>query len=409
MNQQIYVTAQEAATALGVSLPTLYAYVSRGLIRSEAQGKQRQHRYHLEDVQALKERRRHRRDPQQVAERALHWGTPIMDSALTLIDQGRLYYRGEDVVALARTQPFEAVVGLLWRGRLAPVSGPTVQLSDLQHGPLIRRLATLLLPVEAFQSLLPLLAAEDLAAYDLRPPATVQTGWRLLQVLAAVAVGQPGATAGIAQTLQQGWVPDDPTATACLNAALVLCADHELNVSSFTARCVASAGSTLYAVVSAGLAALQGPKHGGHTPRVEALFVEAGTPEGVRTTLAQRLRRGETVPGFGNLLYPEGDPRGAMLVQLACATHPTDPTVVLAQAIMDEVYAVIGDRPTIDFGLAMLAQALHLPPGGAMALFAIGRAAGWIGHAIEQYQHDHLIRPRARYVGSSPIHHRGEG
>src|SRR5690606_13971117 len=110
-------------------------------------------------------------------------------------------------------------------------------------------------------------------------------------------------------TLVHGWRLQLPAADRLLTAALVLCADHELNVSSFTARCVASAGSTPYQVVQAGLAALQGTKHGGHTARAGALLDEIGEPENARNALGARLRRGESIPGFGHVLYPDGDPR----------------------------------------------------------------------------------------------------
>src|SRR5581483_11681279 len=104
---------------------------------------------------------------------------------------------------------------------------------------------------------------DDIAAYDLRSEAVAQTGARILQLLATVAANGQYTTQGIAQTVQQGWVPHDEGSAALLTAALILCADQELNVTTFTARCVASAGSTLYAVVSSGLSALQGVKHAG--------------------------------------------------------------------------------------------------------------------------------------------------
>jgi citrate synthase len=85
--------------------------------------------------------------------------------------------------------------------------------------------------------------------------------------------------------------------------------------------------------------------------------------------------------------------------------RPASPVVALAAAVRGAAYEVIGEYPTVDFGLAVLGRALQLPPGGAMALFAIGRAIGWIGHAIEQYQQDRIIRPRARYVGVLPAAH----
>ena len=402
MAADYYLSAQEAARALGVSLATLYAYVSRGLIRSEAVGKTRTRRYHPDDVQALKERKEQRQEPQKVAERALHWGAPVMESALSLIADCRLYYGGHEAISLATTCSAEQVAWLLWTGQLTDPAEPAVGLPAYASVRAARRLVAPLLPVDAFQVLLPLAALDDLAAYDLRPAAVAQTGLRILRLLAAVATGQKPSTQPLAQTLQQSWVPHDPQVRACLNTALVLCADHELNVSSFTARCVASAGSTPYAVVAAGLAALQGTKHGGHTARVEALLQEVGTPPEARAVLTSRVRRGESIPGFGHPLYPAGDPRGAALLQLASTARPGSPAVALATAVITEAGGVIGEYPTIDFGLAVLARALQLPAGGATALFAIGRTIGWIGHAIEQYQQERIIRPRARYVGVQP-------
>src|SRR5512133_734980 len=114
-----FITAQEAAAALGVKLPTLYAYVSRGLIRSEATGNVKRERlYSAEDVQRLKERQEQRRDPTSVVSGALHWGAPVLESGLTLISDGKLYYRGYDVTKLASQYTVEEVVGLLWDSNL---------------------------------------------------------------------------------------------------------------------------------------------------------------------------------------------------------------------------------------------------------------------------------------------------
>ena len=88
-----YMSASEVAQELGISLPTLYSYVSRGLLRSEfADAGKRTRRYHAEDVHRLKARQEMRRDPQKVVDTALHWGTPILSSALTLIEAGNFYY-----------------------------------------------------------------------------------------------------------------------------------------------------------------------------------------------------------------------------------------------------------------------------------------------------------------------------
>jgi citrate synthase len=407
MKREQYLTAQEAADTLGVSPATLYAYVSRGLIRSEATTEDsRSRHYHLQDIQRLKERKELRRNPTKAVRQALHWGEPVLDSTITLISNGRLYYRGHDAIALAETCTVEEVASLLWLGDLAAgtptlfdAAGSRVSFRCLAT----RRRVADLPPIEMFQAILPVAATEDIAAYDLRPLAVAQTGARLLGLLALIAAGRDEKGKDIAHTLQDGWVPDDPSALQLLRAALIVCADHELNVSTFTARCVASAGSTPYAVVMAGLSALQGVKHGGSVEQVEAFLHEVGTPSQAPAVIAHRLKRGERIPGFGHQLYPDGDPRGKALLALTSSAHPDSPAVALGDAIVTHVYRAIGQYPTVDFGLAVLVSALQQPPGASLGLFALGRTLGWIGHAIEQYQADQLIRPRARYTGATPV------
>jgi len=403
MGEERYLSAGQAAEELGVGLATLYAYVSRGMVRSEAvEGKRRNRRYRAEDIRRLKERKRRRRDPEGVMEGALHWGTPVLESGITLIDGGRLYYRGRDVVALAEGSTIEGVAALIWTGdeAMAPalfppeISGPSPRIRDV-----IDSVAGLT-PVEVFQVLLPVAATEDPAAYDLRPGAVARTGARILRLMTDVAAG--GSACGLAGTLQSGWSPEDQGAEALLGSALVYCVDHELPVSTIAARCVASSEATPYAVVLAGLAALEGVKHGGEIELVEAFLREVEDAGEARAVISGRLRRGERIPGFGHSLYPEGDPRGAGLLCLTAGAYSENNAVALSEAVTEEMLRLMNERPTVDFALATVARVLELPPGGAVALFALGRTVGWIGHAIEQYQSGTLIRPRARYVGEQP-------
>ena len=402
-----YLTAQEAAEELGVNIFTIYAYVSRGLIRSEpTSGKKRVRRYYREDVQQLKERKELRRNPAKLAEQALHWGAPVLESTITLIANGSLYYRGHDVLALAAARTVEEVASLIWLGDLEV--GATALFNAASGAvPLrcqaVRQQVSDLSPLELFQVVLPVAAAEDVAAYDLRSQAVAQTGARILRLLALIATGRKASSITIAHTLQEGWVPHDPSALHLLRTALILCADHELHVSAFTARCVASAGSTPYAVVMAGLSALQGVKHGWYTKQAEAFLHEVKTPQQAHTAIAQRLKRGEHLPGFGHRLYPDGDPRAKALLGLITQAYPDSPATALGNAIVTHVRDMVGQHPTIDFALPVLASALRLPSGAALTLFALGRTIGWIGHAIEQYQLNQLIRPRARYGGPAPL------
>lgn len=402
-----YLAAQEAAEALGVSLPTLYSYVSRGLIRSEmADVGRRTHRYRIEDVQRLVQRKEQRRNPGKAVAEALHWGVPLLESALTLIADGRYYYRGRDALALAESHSIEQVAALLWTGDPGTVIEslqPGTAATTLPPAVLAARAHVAELPLmEQFQALLPLAAAHDLAAYNLQPGAVIETGGRIFRLMTLLSAGCPSETPAAASLLQRCWAPDDPNAAKLINAALVLCADHELNVSSFTARCIASAGATPYQVVMGGLAALQGVKHGRITERVKQFLQEVGQPERARFVIAARLKRGEPLPGFGHPLYPTGDPRGAFLLSLAADLYPNAPALALAQAVVDETLALVGERPALDFGLVAVARALDLPPGGSIAMFALGRTVGWVGHALEAYEQDRIIRPRARYVGQLP-------
>jgi citrate synthase len=397
VGEERYLSAGRAAEELGVSLGTLYAYVSRGIIRSESAGGRRR-RYRAEDVRRLKERKERRRDPDRAVEGALHWGTPVMESGITLIEDDALYYRGRNVLDLAAGSTIEEVAALIWTGD--PARAPELFPPEPPE-PSARTRAALgsgLPPIEAFQVLLTLAGAENPAAYDLRPVAVARAGGRILRLMAGVAAGETAR--GVAETLGRGWSARDPGSAHLIDAALVLCADHELPVSTFVARCVASSEATPYAAVVAGLSAMGGVKHGGQVELVEAFVREAELAGGARQAIACRLRRGERIPGFGHSLYPGGDPRGAELLRLATAARTGSSDVSLCAAVAEEVLEVIGERPTVDFGLVTLARALNLPQGAAVALFALGRTVGWIGHAIEQYQSGSLIRPRAHYVGS---------
>ncbi len=386
-----WLSAKEAVELLGVSRATLYAYVSRGRIRSEATaGKTRHRRYARDDIERLRARTAERRNPEKAAEQALHWGLPILESAITLLADGRVYYRGRDAAALARTSSVAAVAALLWTG----VADDSL-LAGTPKAPFVKRGGHELPFVARAQGALAWAAAKDPLAYDLRPHAVAQTGWRILELLAAVA-GDGTLAPTVDATLASAW--GVPAAAPLLRTALILCADHELNVSTFTARCVASAGASPYGVVIAGLAALEGTKHGGTTGRVEALWDSLRRTTDLRTALAERLRRGERIDGFGHTLYPGGDPRAAALLGML----PKSKQATFAHELGAATSAVLREAPNVDFALVTLAKALGLPDGTALALFAIGRTIGWIGHAIEQYRNDAIIRPRAKYVGEKP-------
>jgi citrate synthase len=406
MSDRRFLSAAEAADALAVTRASLYAYASRGQVHSEpVPGDPKARRYHRDDIERLRERKELRRDPARAAERGLHWGSPVLPSGITLIQDGALYYRGHDALKLAEAATLESVAELLWdaeaseRGRLFDQPCP------LTPRQLARLRSDTRDPIAMLQVALPLAAAQDTAGHDLRPAAVRRTGARIMRLFTAIVAGngfRPGATTEpIHVSLQRAWAPRNTAVADAIRTALILCADHELNVSAFTARCVASAGSSPYDTVSAALAALKGHRHGGESSRVAALLAEIGSPTRTRRVVANRLRQGERIPGFGHPLYPAGDPRGATLVRLAERSGQAREWA-LVRSVRAAAADLLQELPNLDFGLAAIARTYRLPEHAPLVLFALGRTAGWIAHAIEQYATDTLIRPRARYTGPLP-------
>jgi citrate synthase len=392
-----FLNAAEASEALGVTRATLYAYASRGQLRSEAiPGRSRERRYYREDVERLRERKEVRRDPATAAARGLHWGGPVLESGITLVHDGRIYYRGRDAVKLAETAGVEQAAALLWAAEDLDWERP-LALSPRQ---LERVRACARDSLAQAQIALPVAATVDLASYDLRPAAVQQTGARIVRLLTTI-IARRDSRAPVHQELQAAWAPKRDAVGDAIRTALVLCADHELNVSAFTARCAASSGASPYDVVSAAMATVKGYKHGGAAARVLALAAEAGTARSARAAIASRLRRGESVPGFGHPLYPSGDPRARLLIRLAEAggnERAWRPFRNLLRSGPD----LLHDHPNLDFGLAAMTRACGLSDEAPLLLFALGRTVGWVAHAIEEYASGQLIRPRARYIGPAP-------
>jgi citrate synthase len=401
MRASHYLTATQAAAALGITRATLYAYTSRGQLRSEpVPGEPRERRYYREDVDRLKERKAARRDPSKAAAQGLRWGEPVLESRITLIHGGTFHYRGHDAVRLAESATVEQVAAILWETTEEDAAGLFDQPAVLSTREL-SRLASLTSDVRArMQAALPIAGAVDVAAYDLRPGPVRATGARIVRLLTSIAAGRD-ATGPIHRVLQQAWAPRRPAVADVIRTALVLSADHELNVSAFAGRCTASAAASPYDVVSAALATLKGFRHGGASERVLSLVRQADTPRGARAAVVERLRQGERLPSFGHPLYPGGDPRATALIRLARASG-NETAWQPFRNLLKVGAELLNDEPNLDFGLAAVTRTHRLPDDAPFLLFALGRTIGWIAHAMEEYASGHLIRPRARYTGPLP-------
>lgn len=393
IDQALYLSAREAAGELGISPATLYAYVSRGMIRSEPSADTRTRRYRAEDVRALKGRRAPFGAP-----RSSDADAPVLDTAVSTITEAGPIYRGVPAVALADEGSLEQAATLLWGFDAADPFGPAnlpvvgdalraIGAAAGAAGPLSRAIAVLALAGET-----------DPRAFNRSPGGRAQTGARVMRLVAAAILDIDPSARPLHEQVADKWAPGDAKARVLLRRALVLLADHELNASSFTVRCAASTGLNLYDAVIAGLAALKGPRHGGAGPLAAQMVADLAEGD-MAGKIRERVALGNPVPGFGHAVYRDGDPRAdALLSALAGAGADRR----LAIEAPDLITEATGLHPNIDFALAVLVRTLALPAGSETALFAIARTAGWIAHAIEQLETETLIRPRARYVGPAP-------
>ncbi|PFH08302.1 citrate synthase [Collimonas sp. PA-H2] len=390
-------SAAEAASLLGVSTATLYSYVSRGMLSSLPGNSERSKLYPRDQVLRLVARRKDGRQAGHTVEQAIDWGKPILESRITLIEHGVIRYRGHDAMKLAHSATLEQVAMILWDSK--DCFDGAVPVIDPQRWSAMRQPFAGCLPLQRGAALLA--AAAPLLTQSDGP----RDGAQLMRLLAAALLDADIRTAPLHQQCCDAWHLDAGHADL-LRAALIACADHELNVSTFTVRCVASTGAALPAALLAGLSALSGPRHGGESLRVRAMIDAAMASEDMRGVLQRHLSQpvfmlgyGSRLPGFGHPLYPDGDPRGRMLIQMLAAQAGNAKTAALL-AIADTASELSGQASNIDFALAAIEHAFGLARGASQTLFALGRCAGWIAHAKEQAASGQLIRPRARYVGS---------
>ena len=384
MDTTRYIDANEASARLKISRATLYAYVSRGLIRAFPHPDDPRARlYAAADIAALTQRKAGARRPAEVARGALDWGLPALDTEISRIAGGELSYRGREAVSFSETATLEDAVALLWQADT--LSGARFDPKTVPGWSATAALLSDADPLERALGLIPLLLPQDAPGLS-RERLTARGGVLVRAVATALVAGldpELPVHAGIAQAWKA------PEAAAAIARAMVLIADHEMNASTFAVRVAASTGATLTASLIAGLAALSGPRHGGAIARVAALYSEL-SDGAMAERLTARLRRGEEIPGFGHPLYPDGDPRAATLL----AGLPDERMLDFVAT----VEAGTGLKASVDVGLFALERAYRLPAGAGISLFAAGRSVGWVAHAIEQTESGRLIRPRARFT-----------
>ncbi len=389
-------TAEQAASRLGVKRQTLYAYVSRGLLSRTVALDGRTSLFDAVAVDALRTQRRRVADGEVPT---------VITSSLTSIDLDGHYYRGHSVAELvAKDEPFERVADLLW-------DDVAVWSLDPELATRVRE-ANALLPdgtplLDRLRITVALLSALDPLRNDLTPRSVAHAGrTMLLAMVAALHKLHLGPRELLSDQL---WLsltitPGSADQRRALNAALVLLADHGLAPSTFAVRIAASVRADPYSLVSTGLGAMGGVLHGAASGQVHHLFEQANVL-GADTVLGRELASGRRLPGIGHAIYRGTDPRDAALFGLVEAGWSGSPRFEVVATMRDLFLRRLPKAPNIDFSLGALTWLADMDPSAGQ-LFAIARTAGWIGHAIEELGEPAVrFRPVARYVGPHPNAH----
>ncbi|WP_336000431.1 citrate/2-methylcitrate synthase [Halorientalis halophila] len=353
----------------------------------------------------------------------------MADTEITRIDgaAGRLIYRGYDIEDLADNASYEEVAYLLMFGALpdeAELAEFTADLASRRGlpGPLvatIEELADQAAPMTMLRlGLLYLSALDDREDVDDRD-LHVDRGMDILAKVPTILAYfdrfrngrepvEPREDLGHAANflyMLNGEEPDEATAD-CLDTCLILPADHGINASTFTARVVTSTQSDIYSAIVGAISAIKGPLHGGASGNVLRMFEEIESPETAGDYIEDMIDRGERVPGFGHRVYETVDPRAVILrgISERLASNADDPAIYeIAHIIEVHMRNEVGIDTNLDYYSAVAYHYLGIPDDLFPLMFCQARVAGWVAQALEQYEDNRLIRPRAEYVGEEDL------
>ncbi len=354
-------------------------------------------------------------------------GVVIGKSAITFIDgnQGILRYRGIDIIELAAKSTFEEVVYLLWNGKLPTKKELTEFKKNLaKHRPLPKEVKALLksIPKGANPMEVARTAASLVAAYPVKKTETFEESNRrkareLTATLPTIVASwqrirkgrplvNPHPELGHAANFLFGLYGKkaEEAFVKAFDTISILYADHEMNASTFAAVVTTSTLADLGGAVTAAIAALAGPLHGGSNQKVMEMLEKIGDVNKVHQYVQDELSAGHRIMGFGHRIYHTFDPRAVVLKGVAeelAEKNGQRKWLDIAQRLEDEVWEQRHIRANIEFYAAVVLNQLGVPKDLMPAVFACNRVAGWIAHIYEQYADNRIIRPLTEYVGPS--------
>ncbi|HEY0210664.1 citrate/2-methylcitrate synthase [Acerihabitans sp.] len=377
------IDAGEATRRLGVSFATLYSYVSRGLIHSEAQpGSSRTRLYSAADIERLIWQKTLARKPSSAAATALSWGLPVLETRISQIQNGMLTYRGRDILELADSHTLEDVAMLLWNAPVNPFVAADFDIADI---PGWSETAKLLIDDPVIDRSITLMSFVRRSVKE-SDDVFVSAARLVRAITATVVTSPPDIGKTLHEALATCW--NAPAAADIIRRVLVCCAEHELNTSSFSVRVAASTDVDLATCLLTGLTAYCGYEHSGVVTEARELVRQAMAGEDLTRLITSRTRSTAPLAGFFHRLYPDGDPRAREIL-----TRLEIPAPVAR--LIETIGHITGLKPNIELALVVVERVYKLPLGAAEAMFITGRSVGWMSHAMEQKLSGIRIRPRA--------------
>lgn len=380
-----YLTTAQVAKVLGIKPESVYAYASRGRLHSVRIAGVRGSVFAVDEVESLTRAGIRPRPPAGVVER--------IRTQITSLSGDELCYRGRPARELV-AMDFLDIARLLWQHEVPAQPSPLDADATAHVRAALPAAATRL---DTVRIAVDLAGAADPMRYQRTPDVVVGKAMQILEAVSSAlpALSDSVGTGSYAKRLWPKLSPLSPTPrrVAVLNAALVLLADHDLAASTVAARVAASARAGIYSVVAAGLAALDGPMHGGAaTAAYRYLQGAVKDPVGA---VAASLRGDERVPGTGHRIYRDHDPRALTLLGLLEQAGGGRQV----RAAVDTIGAA-GNFVNSDLALAAMALQFRMPADAPETVFGIARIAGWVAHALEEYEEPMLrFRPEGVYVG----------
>jgi len=337
--------------------------------------------------------------------------------------EGKLIYQGYDIHDLAENSTFEEVVFLLWNGRLPNADELAEHEARLRRNHEVPAEVIALMkqfpkesdPMDVLRTAVSSLDFYDTAGHGTDRENAMRAAVRITGQIGTIAAAwerirdgkeviEPDTSLGIAENflyMLRGEQPDADEARM-FDIALILHADHELNASTFTTRVVAGTLADMYGAVTAGIAALAGPLHGGANTNVMKMLIEIDDPAKIDAWVEDALEQKKKIMGIGHAVYKTEDPRATWLRKFS--KQMADKSGVskwyeMSERIEKLMLEKKGMYPNVDFYSASTYYLMNIPLDLYTPIFAVSRISGWTGHILEQYGNNKLIRPRAEYIG----------